>query len=80
MSNQYGKFKVGTLLECTHSESIAYTKGEVYTVVEEEFGQGKAKGLVGNDGLFDSFSLILSSFKVADPNKQAIQHLKEVKQ
>ena len=80
MSNQYGKFKVGTLLECTHSESIAYTKGEVYTVVEEEFGQGKSKGLIGNDGLFDPFSLICSSFKVADTNKQAIQHLKEVKQ
>ena len=70
MSNNYGKFKVGTLLECTHSESIAYTKGELYTVVEEEFGQGKVKGLIGNDGLFDPFSLILSSFKVADANKQ----------
>ena len=80
MSNNYGKFKVDTLLECTHSESIAYTKGEVYTVVEEEFGQSKVKGLIGNDGLFDPFSLILSSFKVADANKQAIQHLKEVKQ
>ena len=80
MSNQYGKFKVGTLLECTHSESIAYTKGEVYTVVEEELGQSKVKGLIGNDGLFDPFSLILSSFKVAGTNKQAIQHLKEVKQ
>ena len=79
MSNQYGKFKVGTLLECTHSESIAYTKGEVYKVVEEEFGQGKAKGLIGNDKLFDPFSLILSSFKEADPNKQAIEHLKAVK-
>lgn len=44
MSNNYGKVKVGTLMECTHSESIAYTKGEVYTVVEQEFGQGKAKG------------------------------------
>ena len=79
MSNQYGKFKVDTLLECTHSESIAYTKGEVYTVVEEEFGQSKVKGLIGNDGLFDPFSLICSSFRVADPNKQAIQHLKTVK-
>lgn len=79
MSNQYSKFKVGTLLECIKSKSFFYTKGEVYTVVEEEFGQGKVKGLIGNDGLFDPFSLILSSFKVADPNKQAIQHLKEVK-
>ena len=80
MSNQYGKFKVGTLLECTHSESIAYTKGEVYKVVEEEFGQGKAKGLIGNDDLFDPFSLICSAFKEADANKKAIQHLKVVKQ
>ena len=80
MSNQYAKFKVDTLLECTHSESIAYTKGEVYKVVEQDFRQSKAKGLIGNDGLFDPFSLILSSFRVADPNKQAIQHLKEVKQ
>ena len=78
MSNNYGKLKVGTLMECSHSESIAYTKGQTYTVVEGEFGQNKVKGLMGNDGLFDPFSLILSSFKVADANKQAIQHLKEV--
>ena len=79
MSNNYGKLKVGTLMECTHSESIAYTKGQTYTVVEGEFGQGKVKGLIGNDGLLDPFSLILSSFKVADANKQAIEHLKESK-
>lgn len=80
MSNQYGKVKVGTLMECVHSESIAYTKGQTYKVVEHEFGQSSVKGLIGNDGLFDPFSLILSSFRVADTNKQAIQHLKEVKQ
>ena len=79
MSNNYGKLKVGTLMECTNSESIAYTKGQTYTVVESEFGQNKVKGLFGNDGLFDPFSLILSSFKVADANKQAIEHLKVVK-
>ena len=79
MSNQYGKFKVGTLIECIKSESLFYTKGQTYTVVEHEFGQGKVKGLFGNDGLFDPFSLICSSFKVADVNKQAIQHLKVVK-
>ena len=78
MSNNYGKLKVGTLVECTHSESIAYTKGQTYTVVENEFGQSKVKGLVGNDNFFDPFSLILSSFKVADANKQAIEHLKVV--
>ena len=75
----YGKLKVGTLVECNHSESIAYTKGQTYTVVENEFGQNKVKGLMANDGLFDLFSLILSSFKVADANKQAIEHLKVVK-
>ena len=79
MSNNYGKVKVGTLMECTHSESIAYTKGQTYSVVENEFGQSKVKGLVGNDNFFDPFSLILSSFKVADANKQAIEHLKVVK-
>ena len=79
MSNNYGKVKVGTLMECTHSESIAYTKDQTYTVVEGEFGQNKVKGLTGNDGLFDPFSLICSSFKVADANKQAIEHLKVVK-
>ena len=79
MSNNYGNIRVGTLMECNHSESIAYTKGQTYTVVENESGQSKAKGLIGNDGLFDPFSLICSSFKVADPNKQAIQHLKVVK-
>ena len=79
MSNNYGKLKVGTLMECTHSESIAYTKGQTYTVVENEFGQNKVKGLVCNDNFFDPFSLILSSFKVADANKQAIEHLKVVK-
>ena len=66
-------------MECVHSESIAYTKGQTYTVVEHEFGQGKAKGLIGNDNYFDPFSLIVSSFKVADANKQAIEHLKVVK-
>lgn len=76
MSSNYGKLKVGTLMECTHSKSIAYNKGQTYKVVENESGQSKAKGLVGNDGLFDPFSLICSSFKVADVNKQAIEHLK----
>ena len=66
-------------MECTHSESIAYTKDQAYTVVENEFGQSNVKGLIGNDGLFDPFSLICSSFKVADANKRAIQHLKESK-
>ena len=79
MSNNYGKLKVGTLMECVHSESIAYTKGQTYTVVEGEFGQNKVKGLMANDSLFDPFSLIVSSFKVADANKQAIEHLKVVK-
>ena len=78
MSDNCGKLKVGTLVECNHSESIAYTKGQTYTVVENEFGQSKVKGLVGNDNFFDPFSLILSSFKVADANKQAIEHLKVV--
>ena len=79
MSNQYGKFKVGTLIECIKSESLFYTKGQTYKVVENESGQSKVKGLIGNDGLFDPFSLICSAFKVADVNKQAIEYLKVVK-
>ena len=79
MSNNYGRLKVGTLMECVHSESIAYTKGQTYTAVESEFGQNNVKGLVGNDNFFYPFSLICSSFKVADANKQAIEHLKVVK-
>ena len=80
MSNNYGKLKVGTLMECTNSESVGYKKGNLYQVVEDDFGGNKVKGLKAEDNYFDPFSLILSSFKVADVNKQAIQHLKEVKQ
>ena len=71
------------MLNCllvSQSRSMRYTKGQTYTVVEHEFGQGKVKGLIGNDNYFDPFSLICSSFKEADANKQAIQHLKVVKQ
>ena len=66
-------------MECTHSESIAYTKDQAYTVVEGEFGQSKVKGLVGNDGLFDPFSLICSSFAPVNATKQAVSNLKVVK-
>ena len=76
----YGKFKVGTMLECVKSESVGYKEGNLYQVVEDDFGGNKVKGLKAEDNYFDPFSLILSSFKVAGTNKQAIQHLKEVKQ
>lgn len=79
-SNQHGRLKVGTLLECIKSESLFYKEGNLYKVVEADFGGNKVKGLKAEDNFFDPFSLILSSFKVADTNKQAIQHLKEVKQ
>ena len=80
MNNQYSKLKVGTLLECIKSKSLFYKKGNLYQVIEADFGGNKVKGLKAEDNFFDPFSLILSSFRVADPNKQAIQHLKEVKQ
>lgn len=79
MSNQYSKLKVGTMLECVKSESVGYKEGNLYRVVEDDFGGNKVKGLKAEDNYFDPFSLILSSFKVADANKQAIQHLKVVK-
>ena len=79
MSNQYGKLKVGTLMECIKSESVGYKEGNLYQVVEGDFGGNKVKGLKAEDNYFDPFSLICSSFRVADPNKQAIQHLKVVK-
>lgn len=79
MSNQYGKLKVGALLECVKSESVGYKKGNLYQVVEGDFGGNKVKGLKAEDNYFDPFSLICSAFKVADTNKQAIQHLKVVK-
>ena len=78
MSNNYGKVKVGTLMECVKSESVGYKKGNLYQVVEGDFGGNKVKGLKAEDNYFDPFSLILSSFKVADANKQAIEHLKVV--
>ena len=46
MSNQYGKLKVGALLECVKSESVGYKKGNLYQVVEGDFGGNKVKGLL----------------------------------
>lgn len=68
------------MLECVKSESVGYKEGNLYQVVEDDFGGNKVRGLKAEDSYFDPFSLICSSFKVADSNKQAIQHLKEVKQ
>ena len=68
------------MLECVKSESVGYKEGNLYQVVEDDFGGNKVKGLKAEDNYFDPFSLICSSFKVVDTNKQAIQHLKEVKQ
>ncbi len=79
MSNQKSKHKVGTLLECIKSESIAYIKGETYEVVERDFSGTTTKGLIGKDGLFDPFSLICSSFAPVNATKQAVSNLKVVK-
>ena len=67
------------MLECVKSESVGYKEGNLYQVVEDDFRGNKVKGLKAEDNYFDPFSLILSSFKVADANKQAIQHLKVMK-
>ena len=50
--------KVGDVVTCIESCSHAYTKGAEYPVVKID----EALGLVGNDGLFDPFSLLLSKF------------------
>jgi len=52
-------FKVGDVIVCIESCSHAYTKGVEYPVVEVD----DVLGSVGNDGLFDPFSLLLSKFK-----------------
>lgn len=67
--------KVGTDLQCIKSESLAYKKGSIYTVIDEN----GIKGLRGEDGLFDPLSLLVSVFKPAKAMDAAISKLKVVK-
>lgn len=75
MSNNYGKSKVGDVLVCIKSESIAYEKGATYEVVEKD----GIKGLIGKDQLFDPFSLLCSAFKPLEATEKVVRHLKVVK-
>ena len=79
MSNQYSKLKVGTMLECVKSESVGYKEGNLYQVVEGDFGGNRVKGLKAEDNYFDPFSLICSSFAPVNATKQAVSNLKVVK-
>lgn len=68
-------YKEGTVLECIKSESHAYKKGNIYTVVTVE----GVKGLKGDDGLFDPLSLLCSSFRPQTAMQQVISKLKVAK-
>ena len=54
------KFKAGDELVCTNSASFAYTKGGFYDVYVNEKG---FKCLLGNDGLEDLLSMVVSTFR-----------------
>lgn len=79
MANNYSKYKVGDVLVCIKPESVAYKKGKHYTVVEGDFQGNKVKGFMGDDGLFDPFSMLCSFFKPLDATEEAVRKLKVVK-
>ena len=79
MSNNYSKYKVGTILVCSKSESVAYKEGKEYQVVEGIYKGNTVKGLMGSDGYFDPFSLICSHFKPLDVSQQVVRNLRVVK-
>lgn len=49
-----------THYECIKAETRFYIKGKVYELVTNELGH---KGFIGEDGLFDHKSLVISHFK-----------------
>ena len=63
MSNNYSKYNVDDTLVCIKSTSPAYKEGKVYQVKMGEFGGSTVKGLVGDDKLFDPFSMLVSAFE-----------------
>lgn len=79
MSNNYSKYKVGDVLTCTHSTSPAYKLDTNYEVCMGDFGGNSVKGLMGDDNLFDPFSMLVSTFTKADATTQALHKLKVVK-
>lgn len=60
------QYKEGDILVCTYADTRFYTVGKHYKVVENEQGE---TGVIGNDGIFDSFSTVVSRFTemVGDP-------------
>lgn len=53
------KYSTGMVVRCDSAASRFYEKGRSYTVTERN---GKY-GLIGSDGLFDSFEDLISVFK-----------------
>ena len=54
-------YNLGDVLVCVSSGSPAYKLHSVYKVVENNLG---VKGLIGEDGLFDAMSMLVSQFKL----------------
>lgn len=57
------KVKNGDKVVCLISASPAYTVGKEYTVTVNHRRQ---RGLIGDDGLFDHWSLLISEFRHVD--------------
>lgn len=56
-------YKAGDKLVCIKSHSPAYTEGRSYTVYQNDEGW---RCLMGDDGLEDIISMLVSSFKKTD--------------
>ena len=59
------KFVNGSVYRCVASSSVAYTKGDKYTVY---LNDDEKKCMVGNDGLEDKCSNLISSFELVNGN------------
>jgi hypothetical protein len=60
------RFKKGDKVECVESHSIAYTVGQSYEVTDKN----GTLGIVGNDKLFDSLTLLVSKFKKIETKRE----------
>lgn len=54
------KYALGQTLICTYADTQFYTIGKKYKVVKDEKDE---LGVIGNDGIFDSFKTVVSKFK-----------------
>lgn len=59
LKNKKSAPAVGSTVVCVVSKSNAYKKGDFYTVTQKE----GVVGLVGDDGLFDPYEMLMSGFK-----------------